>query len=82
MFGFNYVFAMILGVVVILIYTFFGGYLAVAWNAFSQDMVMAFGVVRLVIVALIKVVGLAKLNIAPCSVVSHLSEHMGKGTSI
>ncbi len=79
MFGFNYVFAVILGVVVILIYTSLGGYLAVAWNAFFQAMVMVFGVVILLIVALIKVGGLTKLNLALAQIDPTYLSIWGKG---
>lgn len=50
-FGIEYVLALTIGVVVILVYTFTGGYFAVVWTDFFQGMLMFFAILIVPIVA-------------------------------
>lgn len=56
-FGIEYVLALTIGAVVILIYTFMGGYFAVVWTDFFQGMLMFFAILIVPIVAYIMLDG-------------------------
>lgn len=58
----SYPVALGLGVVVMIIYTMMGGYLAVVWNDFIQGIVMVTSMLGIAIVALIKIGGITALN--------------------
>src|SRR5690606_27273889 len=62
--GWSYELALIIGVGVIIIYTTLGGYIAVAWNALIQGIIMVVGVLCIVIAAMVHVGGLSGLNAA------------------
>lgn len=55
--------ALAVGVVVILIYTVMGGYLAVVWNDFIQGMVMVVSMVGILVAAMTRVGGFTALNL-------------------
>ena len=58
--GISYPVALILAVAIILVYTFLGGYLAVAYTDFFQSLVMLLGVVWILAAALLHVGGLTE----------------------
>lgn len=60
--GISYPAALAIAIAVILIYTFMGGYLAVAYTDFFQSLVMLVGVVWIVIAALSELGGLTAAN--------------------
>lgn len=60
--GMPYVPALTVGVGVIVLYTVFGGYLAVVWTDFIQAIIMVLGVVGITAVALVHLGGLTELN--------------------
>jgi sodium/proline symporter len=60
--GIPYPLALAIAVAVILIYTFMGGYLAVAYTDFFQSLVMLFGVMWIVVAALSELGGLTAAN--------------------
>jgi sodium/proline symporter len=60
--GISYPVALILAVAIILVYTFLGGYLAVAYTDFFQSLVMLLGVVWILAAALLHVGGLTEAN--------------------
>ncbi|KKE80028.1 sodium/proline symporter [Oceanobacillus caeni] len=62
--GFPYEMSLIIGISVIIIYTVAGGYLAVAYTAFVQGIIMVAGVVGIGVLAYIHVGGLTSLNTA------------------
>ncbi|MFQ5983376.1 MAG: sodium/proline symporter, partial [Woeseiaceae bacterium] len=62
--GIPYSFALAIAVGIILIYTFMGGYLAVAYTDFFQSLVMLVGVMWIVIAALSELGGLTAANYA------------------
>jgi sodium/proline symporter len=78
-FGFSYVTAIIIGVVVILLYTTMGGYLAVAWNDFFQGIVMVSGMVLVLTACLIELGGLTGLNNALSKIDPTYLSIWGKG---
>jgi sodium/proline symporter len=60
--GVSYPVALLLAVAIILLYTFLGGYLAVAYTDFFQSLVMLLGVVWILAAALLHVGGLTEAN--------------------
>ncbi|TKJ38452.1 symporter [candidate division LCP-89 bacterium B3_LCP] len=65
-FGWNYATGVLLGAVIIVIYTLMGGYFAVVWTDLIQGILMAFGLVVMPIVAFFAVGGAdVVLNAAP-----------------
>jgi sodium/proline symporter len=60
--GIDYPFALAIAIGIILIYTFMGGYLAVAYTDFFQSIVMLVGVMWIVIAALSELGGLTAAN--------------------
>ena len=60
--GIPYPIALLVAVLVILIYTFMGGYLAVAYTDFFQSLVMLVGVMWILIAALSELGGLTAAN--------------------
>ena len=60
--GIPYPLALAIAVAVILVYTFMGGYLAVAYTDFFQSLVMLFGVLWIVVAALSELGGLTAAN--------------------
>lgn len=57
-FGLNYHFGLILVAVIVILYTFFGGYLAVSITDFFQGVIMLIAMVMVPIVAMLKLSGL------------------------
>jgi sodium/proline symporter len=62
--GLPYSSALLLAVGVIILYTYLGGYLAVAYTDFFQSLVMIVGVLWILVAALVEVGGLSAANIA------------------
>lgn len=63
-FGIPHIYGMIIGAVIIVLYTILGGFYAVAWTDFFQAIIMLFALVALPIIGLIKVGGfIATTNI-------------------
>lgn len=62
LFNFPFAPALIAGVTVILIYTFIGGYFAVAWIDVIQGMIMVTSVIGVLILSIVKVGGFTALN--------------------
>ncbi len=60
--GWNYAFSLILGCIVILVYTGAGGYLSVAYTDFVQSILMVIGLLILIPVCLHSVGGLSGMN--------------------
>lgn len=60
--GLSYPVALGLGVIVMLIYTLMGGYLAVVWNDFIQGIVMVSAMLGIAVVGFIKIGGFTALN--------------------
>ncbi|MFQ9802339.1 MAG: sodium:solute symporter family transporter [Clostridia bacterium] len=63
-FGIEYTYALIIGAVVILSYTFLGGFMAVCWTDFIQGLLMLFAILIVPAVALNLMGGLGQLNSA------------------
>lgn len=61
-FGLQYNYAVIIGAVIVISYTFLGGFKAVCWTDFIQGTLMFIAVVVVPIVALFKIGGTAKLD--------------------
>lgn len=62
--GMSYTLALLIGVGVIIVYTVFGGYLAVVWTDFIQSIIMVVGVLGITIAAVSHLGGLTSLNTA------------------
>lgn len=62
LFGFPLSYGLIIGVTVILIYTFVGGYFAVAWTDVIQGFIMITAVIGLLVLCLIELGGFTGLN--------------------
>jgi len=77
--GLPYSVALLVAVGVILLYTFLGGYLAVAFTDFFQSLVMIVGVVWIAIAALIEVGGLGAANRAIAELDPTLLSVWGRG---
>lgn len=77
--GIDYPIALAIAVLVILIYTFMGGYLAVAYTDFFQSLIMLFGVLWIVIAALAELGGLTAANNAIGAVDPSLLTMWGRG---
>lgn len=58
----SYPVALGIGVIVMIIYTMMGGYMAVVWNDFIQGIVMVSSMIGIAVVALIKIGGITALN--------------------
>lgn len=56
-FGLDYMWALLIGAVVIVSYTFLGGFLAVCWTDLIQGILMFFAIITLPIIAVIKIGG-------------------------
>lgn len=76
--GIPYPVALAIAVGIILVYTFMGGYLAVAYTDFFQSLVMLVGVMWIVIAALSELGGLTAANLAIGEVDSSLLSVWGK----
>ncbi|HOA15246.1 MAG TPA: sodium/proline symporter [Bacillota bacterium] len=61
-FGFDYNVGIIMGLVIVLIYTFLGGYLAVSWSNLVQGSVMFIALVLVPVVALLNIGGLVSFK--------------------
>ncbi|MDF2593986.1 MAG: putP [Clostridia bacterium] len=59
-FGIDYTTALIIGAIVIVSYTFLGGFLAVCWTDLVQGILMFFAIIALPIIALVKMGGAQK----------------------
>ena len=57
-FGLDYTLALVIGVAVILIYTFFGGFRAVCWTDFVQGFMMLISLMVVPVIALAMLGGL------------------------
>ena len=77
--GLPYSLALLIAVGVILLYTFLGGYLAVAFTDFFQSLVMIVGVVWIAIAALVEVGGLGAANRAIAELDPTLLSVWGRG---
>jgi len=77
--GLPYSLALLIAVCVILLYTFLGGYLAVAFTDFFQSLVMIVGVVWIAIAALVEVGGLGAANRAIAEIDPTLLSVWGRG---
>jgi sodium/proline symporter len=77
--GLPYSLALLIAVCVILLYTFLGGYLAVAFTDFFQSLVMIVGVVWIAIAALVEVGGLGAANRAIAELDPTLLSVWGRG---
>jgi len=77
--GLPYSWALLIAVCVILLYTFLGGYLAVAFTDFFQSLVMIVGVVWIAIAALVEVGGLGAANRAIAELDPTLLSVWGRG---
>jgi sodium/proline symporter len=62
LFGFSFTWGLIIGCGVIMLYTFIGGYFAVAWNDVIQGIIMAVTVLVLLALCLVDVGGFTGLN--------------------
>ena len=62
--GLEYHWALLIALTIIIIYTFFGGYLAVAYTDFFQSIVMVTGVIWILATALMYVGGFTSANLA------------------
>ena len=62
--GLEYHWALLIALAIIIIYTFFGGYLAVAYTDFFQSIVMVTGVIWILATALMYVGGFTSANLA------------------
>lgn len=56
-FGIDYLWALLIGAVVIVAYTFLGGFLAVCWTDLIQGLLMFFAIILLPVIAVIKMGG-------------------------
>lgn len=77
--GIPYPLALAISVGIILVYTFMGGYLAVAYTDFFQSVIMLIGVIWIVIAALVEVGGLTAANNALAAVDPTLLSVWGRG---
>ncbi len=77
--GIDYPVALAIAVCVILVYTFMGGYLAVAYTDFFQSLIMLFGVLWIVIAALDELGGLTAANNAIAAIDPSLLTMWGRG---
>jgi sodium/proline symporter len=77
--GLPYSLALLIAVFVILLYTFLGGYLAVAFTDFFQSLVMIVGVLWIAIAALVEVGGLGAANRAIAELDPTLLSVWGRG---
>jgi sodium/proline symporter len=77
--GIPYPAALAISVGIILIYTFMGGYLAVAYTDFFQSLVMLVGVMWIVVAALAELGGLTAANNAIANIDPTLLSVWGKG---
>jgi sodium/proline symporter len=77
--GLPYSWALLIAVCVILLYTFLGGYMAVAFTDFFQSLVMIVGVVWIAIAALVEVGGLGAANRAIAELDPTLLSVWGRG---
>jgi sodium/proline symporter len=76
--GMSYPFALVIALAIIIIYTFLGGYLAVAYTDFFQSLVMLVGVVWILGAALYEVSGLTAANHAIAAIDPTLLSIWGK----
>jgi sodium/proline symporter len=77
--GIDYPVALAIAVGVILVYTFMGGYLAVAYTDFFQSVIMLLGVLWIVVAALTELGGLTAANNAVGSIDPTLLTMWGRG---
>lgn len=56
-FGLDYIYALIIGALVIVSYTFLGGFLAVCWTDFFQGILMFLAIITIPIIAVVKLGG-------------------------
>ncbi|MDI6600503.1 MAG: hypothetical protein QME46_01815 [Thermoanaerobacteraceae bacterium] len=61
-FGFDYNVGIIIGLLIVLIYTFLGGFLAVSWSNFLQGSLMFIALILVPVVALLDIGGLTNLS--------------------
>jgi sodium/proline symporter len=64
MFGISYQLAIVIGALVIVIYTFLGGFLAVCWTDLFQGALMFFSIIVVPVVAFFNIGGLETISIA------------------
>ena len=80
MFGINYNAAVLIGAVVIISYTFLGGYLAVCWTDLIQGILMVIAIAVVPTLAIIEMHGLGTTRVAMAS--QHISMSLfGKGVT-
>lgn len=60
-FGLEYIWALIVGVIVIIGYTYLGGFMAVSWTDFFQGVLMFIAIIGVPVVALIKLGGYGEI---------------------
>lgn len=77
--GLSYPVALFVALAIILVYTFSGGYLAVAYTDFFQSLVMLVGVVWILVAALVHVGGFTEANLALAEVDPSLLTVWGRG---
>jgi sodium/proline symporter len=77
--GLPYPVALLIALTVIIVYTFLGGYLAVAYTDFFQSLIMIVGVAWILGAALIHVGGLSSANAAIAEIDPTLLSVWGKG---
>ncbi len=77
--GLSYPLALFIALAIIILYTFLGGYLAVAYTDFFQSLVMVVGVVWILAASLYHVGGLTAANLAIAEIDPTLLSVWGKG---
>ncbi len=77
--GLPYSMALLLAVSIIIVYTYLGGYLAVAYTDFFQSLVMVIGVVWILVAALTELGGLSAANRALAELDPTLLSAWGRG---
>jgi sodium/proline symporter len=77
--GLPYPLALAISIAIILVYTFMGGYLAVAYTDFFQSIIMLVGVLWIVVAALSELGGLTAANMAIAEIDPTLLSVWGRG---
>jgi sodium/proline symporter len=79
LFGIPFAVGLIVGVGIVVFYTWAGGYLAVAWTDFVQGIIMVLAMAGILFLGLAKVGGLTGLNTALANIDPTLISKWGKG---
>jgi sodium/proline symporter len=77
--GLSYPLALFISLAIIIVYTFLGGYLAVAYTDFFQSLVMVVGVIWILVASLVHVGGLTEANRRIAEIDPTLLSTWGKG---